>query len=78
MVWDFFEIMGGLGSAQDWYENKLMPYDRIHFTRQGYRIKANLFIEALEKYRRDYLQRKDEQRSEILDEDLEDLHSEKN
>ncbi|MCB0478071.1 MAG: hypothetical protein KDC84_07905 [Crocinitomicaceae bacterium] len=78
VVWDFFEIMGGLGSAQDWYENKLMPYDRIHFTRQGYRIKANLFIEALEKYRRDYLQRKDEQRSEIPDEDPEDLHSEKN
>lgn len=59
VVWDFFEIMGGLGSAQKWYKNKLMPYDRIHFTRKGYRIKANLFINALEKYRREYLTKRD-------------------
>lgn len=78
VVWDFFEIMGGLGSAQDWYKNKLMPYDRIHFTRQGYRIKANLFIEAFEKYRREYLKRRDDRRSEVRQEDIENLHTETN
>ena len=46
-VWDFYEIMGGFNSSQDWYKNKLMPSDRIHFTQMGYRIKADLLLEAL-------------------------------
>lgn len=46
-VWDFYEIMGGLGSSQKWYRKKLMPRDRIHFTRTGYSIKADLLLEAL-------------------------------
>ncbi len=46
-VWDFYEIMGGLGSSNKWYKNKLMPRDRIHFTYLGYSIKADLFMDAL-------------------------------
>lgn len=46
-VWDFYEIMGGLGSSNKWYQNKLMPRDRIHFTQLGYSIKADLFMDAL-------------------------------
>ncbi|WP_459211208.1 DUF459 domain-containing protein [Aquimarina rhabdastrellae] len=46
-VWDFYEIMGGFNSSKAWYENDLMPKDRIHFTRLGYRIKADLLLEAL-------------------------------
>lgn len=46
-VWDFYEIMGGLGSSNDWYKNKLMPRDRIHFTYLGYSLKADLFMDAL-------------------------------
>lgn len=46
-VWDFFDIMGGLGSSNKWFQNKLMPKDRIHFTRLGYSIKGDLFISAL-------------------------------
>lgn len=46
-VWDFYEIMGGLGSSNDWYKNKLMPRDQIHFTYLGYSIKADLFMNAL-------------------------------
>jgi lysophospholipase L1-like esterase len=75
VVWDFFEIMGGLGSAQNWYKQKLMPYDRIHFTRKGYRIKANLFIRAMENYRRDYL-RKKEIRTEVQNNPTEELNAE--
>ena len=48
-VWDFYEIMGGFNSSRDWYNNKLMPRDRIHFTVKGYRIKADLLLEALAK-----------------------------
>lgn len=46
-VWDFYEIMGGLGSSNKWYQNKLMPRDRIHFTQLGYSIKGDLFMDAL-------------------------------
>jgi len=46
-VWDLYEIMGGLNSSQKWYTNKLMPKDRIHFTRKGYDIKADLLLKAL-------------------------------
>lgn len=46
-VWDFYEIMGGFNSSRDWYTNKLMPRDRIHFTVKGYRIKADLLLQAL-------------------------------
>ncbi|WP_167571971.1 GDSL-type esterase/lipase family protein [Aquimarina algiphila] len=46
-VWDFYEIMGGFNSSQSWYTHKLMPRDRIHFTVKGYRIKADLLLEAL-------------------------------
>ena len=46
-VWDLYDIMGGLGSSNKWYQNKLMPRDRIHFTRLGYSIIADLFMDAL-------------------------------
>jgi lysophospholipase L1-like esterase len=46
-VWDLYEIMGGFNSSQKWYTNKLMPKDRIHFTRKGYDIKADLLLQAL-------------------------------
>lgn len=46
-VWDFYKIMGGFNSSKYWYQNKLMPKDRIHFTQMGYRIKADLLLQAL-------------------------------
>lgn len=46
-VWDFYEIMGGLGSSNRWYKQKLMPRDRIHFNNLGYQIKADLLLTAL-------------------------------
>lgn len=46
-VWDFYDIMGGLGSSNKWYKKKLMPKDRVHFTYLGYNIKADLFMGAM-------------------------------
>lgn len=46
-VWDFYEIMGGFNSSMDWYRHQLMPSDRIHFKQLGYRIKADLLLQAL-------------------------------
>ncbi len=48
-VWDFYEIMGGFNSSGYWYKYNLMPSDRIHFTQLGYRIKADLLLQALTK-----------------------------
>ncbi len=45
--WDLYAVMGGLGSSNKWYKNKLMPKDRIHFTYLGYSIKADLLLKAI-------------------------------
>lgn len=47
VVWDFYAVMGGLGSSQRWYLRKLMPRDRVHFTTTGYSLKADLLLKAL-------------------------------
>lgn len=46
-VWDFYDIMGGLGASNSWHQHKLMPRDRVHFTPLGYSVKADLFLLAL-------------------------------
>ena len=45
-VWDFYSIMGGLNSAQAWYDAGLMNRDHIHFNKQGYILKGDLFFAA--------------------------------
>ena len=45
-VWDFYTIMGGLNSAKAWFNNGLMSKDHIHFNKQGYLLKGNLFYAA--------------------------------
>ena len=49
-VWDFYGIMGDLGSSNNWYKDNLMHKDRIHFTPTGYYLKGDLFYEAFLKY----------------------------
>lgn len=45
-VWDQFEIMGGLESMDKWRLDKLAQNDRVHFTRAGYELLGDLFVEA--------------------------------
>ncbi len=45
-VWDFYSIMGGLNSARAWYDAGLMNPDHIHFSKQGYILKGDLFFAA--------------------------------
>lgn len=45
-IWDLYSVMGGMGSSHKWYLNKLMQKDRIHFTRLGYSLKADLLLTA--------------------------------
>ena len=49
-VWDFYGIMGELGSSKSWKENGLMQADYVHFTAGGYHIKGSLLIDAFLKY----------------------------
>jgi lysophospholipase L1-like esterase len=49
-VWDFYGIMGELGSSKSWKENGLMQTDYVHFTAVGYHIKGSLLIDAFLKY----------------------------
>jgi len=46
-VWDLYKIMGGFNSSQIWYDYHLMKYDRIHFTKEGYILKGDLFFNAI-------------------------------
>jgi lysophospholipase L1-like esterase len=45
-VWDFYTVMGGLNSAEVWYNKGLMSRDRVHFNKQGYLLKGDLLFEA--------------------------------
>lgn len=46
-VFDLFDAMGGLGSMEVWREAGYARSDRIHFTREGYRVIADLYWDAL-------------------------------
>ncbi|MCS6967307.1 MAG: GDSL-type esterase/lipase family protein [Cytophagales bacterium] len=52
-VWDFYTVMGGLNSVNQWLRNQLASPDRLHLTPKGYVFQGELFYEALmESYRR--------------------------
>jgi hypothetical protein len=42
--------MGGLGSSNTWKEEGLMRADYVHFTKEGYHLKGELYIDAFLKY----------------------------
>ena len=46
-VWDQFDIMGGLGSMQDWENAELAQKDKVHFTSSGYKVIGDLLYNAL-------------------------------
>jgi len=46
-VWDLYGVMGGLGSSRTWERHKLVKRDKIHFTRDGYRLVGDLMFSAL-------------------------------
>jgi lysophospholipase L1-like esterase len=47
--WDFFSVMGGLGSSKRWAQHGLMYKDMLHLSKEGYKLQADLFFEAFEK-----------------------------
>lgn len=45
-VWDFFNIMGGLGSISNWYAANLTAADFLHLNEKGYALQGELFYTA--------------------------------
>lgn len=54
-VWDLFEIMGGFDSIRIWEAYELARPDKIHFSREGYELQAQMLFFALKKAYGDYL-----------------------
>jgi hypothetical protein len=50
-VWNQFAIMGGLKSMSDWQNAGLAARDKIHFTKNGYELLADLFFNAILQYK---------------------------
>ncbi len=59
-MWDMFEVMGGLGSIENWKNHGYAKKDKIHFTDKGYHLLGDLMFSALMKEYNKYLKSKDE------------------
>jgi lysophospholipase L1-like esterase len=57
-VFDLFEVMGGLGSISDWENAQLAASDRVHLSKKGYELQADLMAVAFQKALGDYLDKK--------------------
>ncbi len=55
VLWDWFNIMGGLGAVKKWEKNKLAKKDLVHFTKEGYFLIGDLFYSAFIKAYENYL-----------------------
>ncbi|MCT4625260.1 MAG: GDSL-type esterase/lipase family protein [Schleiferiaceae bacterium] len=45
-LWDLFEIMGGYNSIKTWENYELAKADKIHFTKTGYELQADIMFDA--------------------------------
>ncbi|MFZ6052094.1 GDSL-type esterase/lipase family protein [Halocola ammonii] len=59
-VWDLFEIMGGLNSIYTWDKAGLAKGDKIHLTREGYRLQADMLFHAIREDFGNYLNLKNQ------------------
>lgn len=55
--WDLFNIVGGSENAcRNWYVNRLMQRDRIHFTKSGYDLMGVMLFQAIIKSYNTYVE----------------------
>jgi lysophospholipase L1-like esterase len=54
--WDLYQVGGGNHSADFWKKYRLMRFDGIHFTVNGYALQGNLLYDALMKGYNEYVQ----------------------
>ncbi|NME67691.1 GDSL-type esterase/lipase family protein [Flammeovirga aprica] len=53
-IWDFYHVMGGLSSIEQWSALSMTSKDRVHLSRIGYQYQGELFYRALMKYYNTY------------------------
>ncbi len=57
-VYDLFEVMGGLGSIRNWQNAQLAASDKIHLTKRGYELQADMMSTAFKEAFGNYLDKK--------------------
>ncbi|MBL6963815.1 MAG: hypothetical protein ISR55_08325 [Bacteroidetes bacterium] len=45
-IWDFYRIMGGQNTVNLWYSNGLANRDKLHLTKDGYKLQGDLLFNA--------------------------------
>lgn len=45
--WNFYGLMGGSGSIENWHKYSLAQSDKLHLTKPGYELQGKLLYEAL-------------------------------
>ena len=63
VVWDMFEVMGGLNSVVVWQRYGLAKKDRIHFTRAGYILMGDLIFDSIIRDFGSYLARQNKEQT---------------
>ncbi len=66
VVWDMFEVMGGLNSIVVWQHYGLAKKDRIHFTRPGYILMGDLIFDSIIRDFGKYLSKQNKAETEAL------------
>ncbi len=56
--WDWYEIMGGYGSINNWFLNNMAQKDKIHLNSKGYLIQGDLLYLAFLKGYQDYVRKR--------------------
>ena len=57
-LWDFYQVMGGLGSINKWYAKGLARRDKIHLSQRGYTLQGKLFFDAIIKTYQQFVKKK--------------------
>ncbi len=52
--WDLYEVQNEIDPVVKWRSNKLLRPDLIHYSSEGYKLQAKLFINSFEKYWNQY------------------------
>ncbi|MFZ4105307.1 GDSL-type esterase/lipase family protein [Flavobacterium sp.] len=55
VYWDLFTISKGLEGAKIWKKKQLLRQDLVHFSKEGYVLQGNLFVDAFAKLWNEFL-----------------------
>ncbi|RAR71694.1 GDSL-type esterase/lipase family protein [Flavobacterium aciduliphilum] len=55
VYWDLYNICNGLEGAKTWKKEQLLRSDLVHFSKEGYILQGNLFVDAFSKIWNEFL-----------------------